>query len=60
MGKERFVETGKNSFFGDYVYDQIVPKDHFLRKLKEIIPWERFTKRLIALQGWWYVWAPTL
>ena len=24
MGKERFVETGKNSFFGDYIYDQIV------------------------------------
>ena len=49
MGKERFVETGKNSFFGDYIYDQIVPQDHFLRKLKQIIPWERFTKRLIGL-----------
>jgi IS5 family transposase len=49
MAKERFVETGKNSFFGDYIYDQIVPQDHFLRKLKEIIPWERFTKRLIGL-----------
>ena len=49
MAKERFVETGKNSFFGDYIYDQIVPQDHFLRKLKEIIPWERFTKRLIVL-----------
>ena len=49
MGKERFVETGKNSFFGDYIYDQIIPQDHFLRKLKQIIPWERFTKRLIGL-----------
>jgi len=49
MEKERFVETGKNSFFGDYIYDQIVPQDHFLRRLKEIIPWERFTKRLIVL-----------
>ncbi len=49
MGKERFVETGKNSFFGDYIYDQIVPQEHFLRKLKQIIPWERFTKRLIGL-----------
>ena len=34
----------KNSFFGEYIYDQIVPQDHFLRKLKHI-PWERFTKR---------------
>jgi len=49
MGKERFVETGENSFFGDYIYDQIVPQAHFLRKLKQIIPWERFTKRLIDL-----------
>jgi IS5 family transposase len=49
MEKERFVETGRSSFFGDYLYDQIVPKDHFLRKLKQQIPWERFTRRLIKL-----------
>ena len=49
MGKERYAETGKDSFFGEYLYDQIVPQDHFLRKLKEIIPWERFTQRLIVL-----------
>jgi len=49
MEKERYAKTGKDSFFGDYLYDQIVPQDHFLRKLKEIIPWERFTKRLIRL-----------
>jgi len=49
MAKERFVETGKNSFFGDYIYDQIVPQEHFLRKLKQIIPWEQITKKLIKL-----------
>jgi len=49
MEKERFVETGKSSFFGDYLYDQIVPEDHFLRKLKQHIPWECFTRRLIKL-----------
>jgi IS5 family transposase len=49
MEKERFVETGRSSFFGDYLYDQIVPEDHFLRKLKQQIPWERFTRRLIKL-----------
>jgi len=26
-----------------------VPEDHFLRKLKQQIPWERFTRRLIKL-----------
>ena len=49
MEKERFAETGRSSFFGDYGYDRIVPAGHFLRKLKEIIPWERFTQRLIKL-----------
>ena len=38
MEKEHFVETGKDSFFGDYLYDQIVPEDHFLRKLQQQIP----------------------
>ena len=49
MEKEHFVETGRDSFFGEYLYDQIVPEDHFLRKLKQQIPWERFTRRLIQL-----------
>ena len=49
MAKERYVETGENSFFGEYVYDQIVPQEHFLRKLKQIISWERFTEKLIKL-----------
>lgn len=47
--RKRFVETGRDSFFGDCLYDQIVPEDHFLRKLKQQIPWERFTRRLIKL-----------
>ena len=49
MERERFVETGKSSFYGDYLYDQIVPENHFLRQLKNQIPWERFTRRLIRL-----------
>jgi len=28
-----FKQTNKNSFFGYFLYDQIVPKNHFLRKL---------------------------
>ena len=46
MEKQRFVETGNNSFFGEYLYDQVIPANHFLRKLLQIIDWERFTVKL--------------
>ena len=49
MEQQRFAETGRDSFFGDYLYDQVVPQDHFLRKLKKDIDWGRFTRRLIRL-----------
>lgn len=49
MEQPRYVETGKGSFFGDYVYDQIIPRDHFLRKLNEAIDWKRYTRKLIRL-----------
>ncbi len=49
MEKVRFVETGSESFFGNYLYDQVVPANHFLRQLKQIIDWERFTRRLLKL-----------
>lgn len=49
MAKAKFVETGENSFFGTYIYDQIVPQDHFFRKLNEIIDWGAFTKKLLKL-----------
>jgi len=47
MSRERFQSTGKTSFYGDYLYDQIVPQEHFLRKLREVVPWQRFTYRLV-------------
>ena len=34
MEQERFIETGGNSFFGDYLYDQIVPSDHFFAQVE--------------------------
>ncbi len=43
----RFEETGENSFFGAPVHDRVVPKDYFLRRLRELIPWERFTQMLL-------------
>ena len=47
MGKERFKEGKRDSFFGDFVYEQVVPKDHFLVKLNDVIPWQRFTYKLV-------------
>lgn len=47
MPQERFRETGKGSFYGDIVYDRVVPQDHFLRKLNEVVDWRPFTKKLV-------------
>ena len=49
MGGERFKEQGENSFFGRYVYDRVIPRDHFLRVALDRIPWQRFTYRLLKL-----------
>ena len=49
MEKKRYKETGEQSFFGEYIYDRVVPEDHFLRKLKALIDWEHFSQKLIDL-----------
>ena len=49
METVRFIGRGTQSFYGDYLYDLIIPEDHFLRKLNAIIAWERFTRKLIRL-----------
>lgn len=46
---QRFRPSGSGSFFGDhYIYDQVVSKTHFLRQLKELIPWEDLTRDLLS------------
>jgi len=47
MGKERFKRDSSDSFYGRFLYEQVVPKDHFLVKLNELIPWQRFTYKLV-------------
>ena len=46
MAGERFRETGTSSFWGDFVYDQVVPENHFFRKLNELVDWERVSREL--------------
>ncbi len=47
MNTIRFKKDTRNSFFGDFLYAQILPRHHFLVKAKDAIPWERFTVKLL-------------
>jgi hypothetical protein len=47
MAKERCKGTTRNSFFGNFLYEQKVPQDHFLKKLGEVVDWDRFTGKLL-------------
>ncbi|TEU08369.1 MAG: hypothetical protein E3J25_12140 [Anaerolineales bacterium] len=47
MSKERFQRTGMNSFYGEFSCDAVVPKDDFLRMLGQVVPWQRFTYKLL-------------
>jgi len=47
MGRERFKSNTSDSFFGEFLYGQVIPKDHFLVKLKQVVPWQRFTHNLV-------------
>jgi len=49
MEQQRFEKTDQNLFYGDFLYSQVISKNHFLYQLREIIPWERYTKKLIRL-----------
>jgi len=40
MGQPHFKKLGMTSFFGDFIYARIVPRDHFLVKLNQVIDWE--------------------
>jgi transposase len=48
-----------NSMWGHMVYDLMVPQNHFLRALKELISWESSSERLISVyQGRAVIGAP--
>jgi hypothetical protein len=37
------------SFFGTYLFEQIMPSDHFIRALKQLFDWDALGHELIAL-----------
>lgn len=47
MAKVRFKKDTQDSFFGHFLYDRILPRNHFLVKTREVIPWDRFTHKLL-------------
>jgi IS5 family transposase len=47
MAKRRFKNVGMGSFFGQYVYERVVPRDHFLVKLNQLFKWEEFVDVLL-------------
>jgi transposase len=47
MSPERFKPVGQNPAFGQALYDDLIPPDHFLSKLKVLIPWSRFSPTLV-------------
>ncbi len=52
MGKPRFKELGQDSMFGHFVYSRVVPRDHFLVKLNELIDWQALLPILLpAYEG---------
>jgi len=44
----RFAETGLDTFYGEFFYDSLIPKDDFYRQLAVVIPWDTFADRLLA------------
>jgi IS5 family transposase len=52
MADKHFKRLGMDSFFGNLVYERVVPRDHFLVKLQQVLDWEAFTAILLpAYQG---------
>jgi len=49
MTHPRYKDTGGSSWFGEYLYQQMVPEDHPLRALKELFDWQELAGDLIRL-----------
>ena len=47
MAGQRFKPLGMDSVFGSAVYERVVPRDHFLVKLNQVIDWDSFTALLL-------------
>jgi len=48
MARKRYKDVGMGSFFGQFAYEQIVPRSHFLVQLNQLIRWDAFNDLLIG------------
>lgn len=48
MGKVRFKADTTNSFFGNFLYEQVLPQDHFLVRLRHEVPWGKLASPLLS------------
>jgi len=48
MVKVRCKPTNVDSFFGSLLYAQKVSNNHLLRKLSEVVNWDKFTGKLLG------------
>jgi len=50
MARQRFQDTGKGTFMGDYCYAAYLERhrDHFLVALQALFDWEKYSKRLLT------------
>ncbi len=52
MGQPHFKELESDSFFGHFVYSQVVPRDHFLVRLNQVVDWDALVALLLpAYEG---------
>ena len=47
--QRRYHQTRRGTFWGDYVFDQVVSPRHFLVALRELFDWEHLAERFICL-----------
>jgi len=47
MGNPHFKKPDSDSFFGHFLYSQVVPRDHFLVRLNQIIDWDALVSLLL-------------
>ena len=44
-----YRNTGLGSFWGSYLFERVVPQDHFIRALKQLFDWQELGGQLIRL-----------
>ena len=47
--QRRYHQTRRGTFWGDYVFDQVVKPRHFLIALRELFDWEEMAERFICV-----------